>query len=31
MTGNVTLDMSQEEEIAFWNFNALDVNKNKVG
>lgn len=23
--------MSQEEEIAFWNFNALDINKNKVG
>ncbi|XP_054276219.1 SPARC-related modular calcium-binding protein 2 isoform X2 [Macrosteles quadrilineatus] len=24
------LDMSQEEQIASWNFNALDTNKNKV-
>jgi len=25
-----SLDMSQEEQIASWNFNALDTNKNKV-
>lgn len=26
-----SLDMSQDEQIASWNFNALDSNKNKVG